>query len=99
MVVVALITVRASALSAFRAFEAQAAQIMARHGGAIERTLVLNPGPEDGLIKEMHWVSFPDSAAFEAYRQDRDLARFLHLRDGSVLETQLWTGEPGPTYR
>ena len=45
MLLVAILTVEHAKLDEYREYERQAAQVMARHGGAIERVLVM-PGPE-----------------------------------------------------
>lgn len=95
MVCLAILTVRVEALEAFREFETQAARIMARHGGAIERTMV-EPSSVPGEVTELHWVTFPDRESFDAYRQDPALDAIRHLREASVIKTELRLGEPGP---
>ena len=97
MIVVALLTVRRDTLEQFRAFERGAAQVMARHGGAIERALVLDAGDAETL-RELHVVRFPDEAARAAYAADPDLARLRPLRDASVVSTEIWPATEGPTY-
>jgi len=99
MTLVVILTVRRGQLEAFRAFETQAAAIMGRYGGAIERTVVIPPGQEDGSLREVHIVTFPDPAAFVAYREDPDLHRVQPLREMSVVETEVLVGEDGPDYR
>ena len=44
MLLVVILTVRRARLDDFRRFESQAAQIMARHGGRIERWTVVRWG-------------------------------------------------------
>lgn len=95
-VLVAVITIRAAELDAFRAFERHAAAVMARHGGRIERVVVI---PGDGeTLREVHVVRFPDDAALRAYRADPDLGPAMGLRGRSVLATDLMLGEDGPDY-
>lgn len=96
-VLVAIMTVRRSELEAFRAFETIAARVMARHRGAIERTVVA-PGIDDATLREVHVVTFPDDASLAAYRADAALAAARDLRDRSVVSTELLLGEDGPTY-
>jgi len=95
---VAILTVRKDALEQFRAFERHAAAVMRTHGGRIERTLVVRPDPGPGLLKEIHVVTFPDEPAFRAYRGDARLAELAHLRDASVVGTDVLIGEDGPDY-
>jgi antibiotic biosynthesis monooxygenase (ABM) superfamily enzyme len=95
-VLVAVITIRAAELEAFRAFEWHAARVMAKHGGRIERTVVI---PGDGeTLREVHVVRFPDDAALAAYRADADLGPAMDLRERSVVATELLMGEDGPDY-
>jgi uncharacterized protein (DUF1330 family) len=98
MMLVAILTVRPEALDTFRSYEHQAARIMARHGGAIERVVVI-PGEKPGVpLKEVHLVRFPSAGAFAAYRADPALAALVSLRNASVLSTELLFGEEGPRY-
>lgn len=96
MTLVVILTVRRDALDAFHAFERRAAAIMARYGGAIERTVAI--APEGATVKEVHLVTFPDARSFEAYRKDDDLAAIAHLRQASVIAAEILIGEDGPDY-
>jgi uncharacterized protein (DUF1330 family) len=98
MTLVAIMTVRKDAIDKFRSFESKAAAVMARHGGAIERTVVASLPDRPEMFKEVHLVTFPDAAAFEAYRQDQALAEIAHLRTESVVATEVVVGEDGPDY-
>jgi uncharacterized protein (DUF1330 family) len=99
MTLVAILTVRNEALDAFREYERTAAMVMARHGGAIERAVVIPSKSGEATFREIHIVTFPDEAAFEAYRRDEEMARIAHLREESVLATEIMIGEDGPDYR
>jgi uncharacterized protein (DUF1330 family) len=98
MTLVVILTVRREALEKFRAFERRAAAVMAKHGGAIERTVVITPQNAEDFVKEIHIVTFPDEQAFLAYRQDTDLTAVASLRAESVIHTELMIGEDGPDY-
>jgi uncharacterized protein (DUF1330 family) len=98
MTLVAIITVRKAAVDKFRAFESHAAKVMKKHGGRIERTVVVVADGSPELIREIHVVTFPSEAAFTAYRKDEQLAELAHLRDESVVHTELFVGEDGPSY-
>jgi hypothetical protein len=98
MTLVAILTVRREALDRFRAFERHAATVMARHGGRIERTVVVSPEGSPDLLKEVHVVTFPDERAFAAYRDDPRRGELAHLRDASVVHTEVLVGEDGPDY-
>lgn len=96
MTLVAIITVRKDAIEKFRSYESHAARIMKEHGGRIERVIVAADTAD--TIKEIHVVTFPDDAAFKAYRQDPKLAEFAPLRDASVVGTDIHIGADGPPY-
>ena len=98
MLLVVILTVRPGALDAFRDFERRAARAMARHGGAIERAILIPPGQPDSPIRELHLVSFPSPEAFAAYRADPALHALAALREAAVLNTEVWAGEEGPRY-
>jgi uncharacterized protein (DUF1330 family) len=98
MTLVVILTVLSEALDMFRAFETKAAGVMARHGGAIERTVVVPPGGEGSFLKEVHIVTFPDGQALSAYQADPALAEVAHLRAASVVKTEILLGEDGPDY-
>jgi uncharacterized protein (DUF1330 family) len=93
MKIVAILTVRNEAAADFRAFEKTAAAAMARHGGALERAVAIPPEPGGATFKEVHLISFPDSAAFAAYRADAQLLAAIPLRDRSVVGTEILIGE------
>src|SRR5262249_7279153 len=98
MTLVVILTVRSQLVEQFRAFERRAAAVMATHGGAIERTVVIPPRDANGLLQEVHIGRFPDARAFEAYRQDSRLADVAHFREASVVRTEVLIGEDGPVY-
>ncbi|MDB5036086.1 MAG: hypothetical protein JWQ98_3327 [Chlorobi bacterium] len=98
VILVAILTVRRSHLDEFRAFERLAAGVMAKYGGAIERTVVADNPDDDGTVKEIHIVAFPDAGRLAMYRRDDELAPFLHLRAASVISTEILAGTDGPDY-
>jgi uncharacterized protein (DUF1330 family) len=85
--------------TAFEAFERDAARIMARHGGRIDYAVRLTqpegaPGPAP---YELHVVSFPTPAAFDAYAADPDTVALKPLREAIIAKTVLMAGmEAGP---
>lgn len=94
-----ILTVRGERVEEFREFERYAAGVMVRYGGRIERTVVVAPADVPGLVKEVHVVTFPDERTFRAYRDDPRLAERAHLREASVVSTEVLVGEDGPDYR
>ena len=95
---VVILTVRREAIDEFHAFERHAARVMARHGGRIERAVVIDPDRAAPTFREVHVVTFPDEATFVAYRNDPRLAEQAHLRDASVVTTEILVGTDGPDY-
>jgi hypothetical protein len=67
MIVVAIMTVRKNEIEKFWSFESKAAAVMALHGGAIERTVVVPLPMRPELFKELHIVTLPGEEAFAAY--------------------------------
>jgi hypothetical protein len=98
MTLVAILTVRKAAEEKFRAFERHALTVMKLHGGQIERTIEVTPDGDSDVFKEIHVVTFPDLHAFAAYRNDARLGEMAHLREESVVDTEIFVGEEGPTY-
>lgn len=98
MVIVVLLSVRPDQIDTFRAYERQAAAVMARHGGGIERVIEIPPENEGGPYREVHIVSFPDETAYQAYSMDPDMANWRALRDASVIRAEILKGEDGPDY-
>jgi len=98
MTLVAILTVRTEAKEKFRAFEMHAAAVMKRHGGRIERTIVVASDGSPGVFREIHVVTFPNAEAFAAYRRDQRLDEMASLREESVVNTEIFIGEDGSTY-
>ena len=94
MLLVAILTIERTQLAAFRAYEMTAARIMARHGGKIERAVVLEGEP----LRELHLVRFPDDDAFARYRADAELQALRAERDRCVLATEILPAHDGPQY-
>jgi hypothetical protein len=84
-------------VAAFEEFETAAYRVIREHGGSLERTVRIDHGTSETLT-EVHLVRFRDEASFQAYRASTALAGVRHLREASVLETELLIGEEGPDY-
>ena len=91
-------SVRIDAVEKFHEYERLAATVMTRHGGRIERTVVIPPIPGEGILKEVHIVLFPGESAYQAYRADDEFAAAAHLREESVVATEILIGHDGPAY-
>jgi uncharacterized protein (DUF1330 family) len=84
----------------FRQFETEAARIMRKYGGRVER--VIRPtvsGQLESSPHEVHIVSFPGLGQFEAYRGDTELAKLAPLRQAAIARTEVIIGEEGEPYR
>lgn len=83
----------------FRQFETEAARVMGRHGGRIERVIrPLSASQEGPLPHEIHLVSFPSQEHFDAYRADAELAGLAPLRQAAIARTELVIGAEGESY-
>jgi uncharacterized protein (DUF1330 family) len=98
MLAVVILTVRRDEREAFERFERAAAAIMARHGGAIERTVAAIAAADPAHEREIHLVRFPDEAAFAAYRADPALRALAPLRERAIIATEILAGRDGPRY-
>jgi uncharacterized protein (DUF1330 family) len=98
LTLVVILTVRRKAVEDFRRFEREAARIMAKHGGAIERTVVIRSEEDREVFREVHIVTFPNAEAFSSYRADPELVTMAPLREASVVAAEILVGDDGPDY-
>ena len=99
IVLIAYLFVRPGREASFHEFETEAARIMRRYGGRIDR--VIHPTSSvggDPLPYEIHVLSFPSLGRFEGYQEDRDLAGLASLRRSAIARTQVMIGEEGEPY-
>ncbi|WP_080240449.1 DUF1330 domain-containing protein [Spirosoma rigui] len=91
-----LVFVKNGQEAVFHAFEEQVLPLLARHNG----TLLYRVRPPSvsvlasaiGHPYEVHLVSFPARANFEAYRDDPERTRHMALKDESVERIMLIEG-------
>jgi glyoxylase I family protein len=93
MTLVALLTVRRAMVDEFRRFEREAARVMARYGGAIERQVTIPDDPGGDRFREVHIVTFPDDQAWATYRSDPEMLALRPLREACVVETEILVGQ------
>jgi hypothetical protein len=98
VVIVAILTIQNGSIRLFREYETNAARIMERHRGAIERTVLEEPSDPQRPLREAHVITFPDLAAFDGYRSDPELLSLAHMRASCIANTQLLFGREGPDY-
>jgi glyoxylase I family protein len=77
----------------FRRFEREAARVMGRYGGVIERQVMIAGDGGGDRFQEVHIVTFPDDQAWGAYRHDPELLALQPLREACVVETEILVGE------
>ncbi|HEX5008220.1 MAG TPA: DUF1330 domain-containing protein [Hyphomonadaceae bacterium] len=88
--------------AAFEEFERAAARRMARHGGRIDAAVRTFPNgkgddPEEATAYEIHIVSFPDKAAYDAYANDPETIAARESRAGIISMAMVVPGrEAGP---
>ena len=82
----------------FDRFETAAASIMVRRGGSIARRMGVAGKHGSDEPDEVHVVTFPSRAAYEAYRADPALSSLSALRAKAVLRTVIWEGVDLPPF-
>jgi catechol 2,3-dioxygenase-like lactoylglutathione lyase family enzyme len=92
---VVLIRLHPGKQAAFEDFERRSMPILRRHGGSLEQRLrgTGGEGPD-----ELHFVSFPDEAAFAAYRSDPEYVALADARAAAIRETTVFGGSPAPAF-
>jgi len=86
------IRINAGREAEYERFENTVAKIVARHGGAVERRIALEPGSDSSRPHEVHIVTFPDRATFQTYRADPEVATLAAQRAEAIQETTYWIG-------
>jgi len=82
--------IRGNDVVGFEDYERAAARVMSKHDGrldAVVRCDALDDGPF-----EVHVVSFPSAAAFDAYRNDPSLAALRETRERVIARTEIMRG-------
>ena len=92
LTLVVMLFIHAGHESGFEVFESNAAEIMRRYGGAIERRIRCAGQPDSGEPYEVHIVTFPDQQALDRYRKDPELAQLAELRAKAIHHTVVWQG-------
>jgi uncharacterized protein (DUF1330 family) len=95
---VAILTPRSGLMETFREYETRAAVVIARHGGVIERTVIVEPSEHQTTVQEIHVITFPHLDAFHRYRADPDFASLADMRMASIAHSELLFGHDGPDY-
>lgn len=98
MVIVAILKVRQEFADQFREYEHRVAAIMQKHGGAIERTVVVPADDNGDTFREIHLIRFPHRDGFMAYQTDPDRKGLESLRQTAIVQTDVFIGEDGPDY-
>jgi uncharacterized protein (DUF1330 family) len=77
----------------FQQFEREAAQIMQKYHGQIEKVIrPIRNGQRNEQPYEVHIVWFPSMEEFESYRKDPDLAELADLRQSAISRTEIIIG-------
>ena len=82
----------------FEQFEAAAARIMRRHGGAVDRRIRIARAAGDNLPHEVHVLTFADEVSLQSYRADPELHGLAELRACAIRETVVWMGSDLPKF-
>ena len=93
LVLIVSLWLKGGDVAAFESFERQASQIMATHGGRIERVIrLLRNDAKAQPPFEVHVISFPDQESFDAYRNDGRARTLAQLRDEVIERTVVLRG-------
>lgn len=77
----------------FEAYERQAARVLERHGGCIERAVrVIKQSDETDAPFEIHVVSFPNEQKFADYLADAETRQLADWRDRIIARTEILCG-------
>lgn len=99
LILVASLWLKDNDVAGFEDFERRAAVVMARHGGRIERAIrVDRTAATSDAPFEMHVVSFPDRAAFDAYRVDPATQALAPQREAVIARTAVLFGRDADPY-
>jgi uncharacterized protein (DUF1330 family) len=83
----------------FQQFEREAAQIMQKYHGQIEKVIrPISTGQRNELPYKVHIVWFPSIEQFESYRKDPDLAKLADLRQSAISRTEITIGQEDDLY-
>src|SRR5713101_8699915 len=82
----------------FESFETQAAEIMSRVGGRIERRIACSSKDDPSAPDEVHLVSFPDVDSYNRYRELPELKALASLRTIAIRKTIVWRGTELPAF-
>lgn len=78
-------------LSTLTAFERQVIPILREHGGQLLTAFAAAERSAKGHHVELHVLSFPDGAAFAAYRADPRHAALADLRARAIVSTTVYS--------
>lgn len=82
--------IRGNDVAGFEDYECAAVRVMSKHDGRID-AVVRCDALDDGPF-EVHVVSFPSTAAFDAYRNDPSLAALREARERVIARTEIRRG-------
>lgn len=83
----------------FESFETQAAEIMSRVGGRIERRIACSTKDDPSAPDEIHLVTFPDVDSYNRYRESSELQALASLRAVAIRKTVVWRGTEVPAFK
>jgi antibiotic biosynthesis monooxygenase (ABM) superfamily enzyme len=83
----------------FESFETQAAAIMSRVGGQIERRIACSNKDDASAPDEVHLVTFPNEDSYNRYRESSELKALASLRAVAIRNTIVWRGTDLPAFK
>jgi len=98
IILVVALFIHADRRAEFESFETQAAEIMSRVGGRIERRVACSSNDDPSAPDEVHLVTFPDEDSYNRYRESSELKALASLRAVAIRKTMVWRGTELPSF-
>ena len=101
LILVASLWLKNENIADFEAYERQAARVLEKHGGRIERAVRVEKRSDDeerATPFEIHVVSFPNRRKYADYQSDSETRKLSESRNNVVARTEIVAGYETKNY-